>query len=79
MGRVANKDPPVDRSSILKSTMGPEDCPKHTNVPRSFKDLSEPRQVSLPTESYTTSHRAPPVIFSTRAAKSSALLWITWA
>jgi len=51
VGRVANSEPPDMRSENLKSAIIPDDWPKCTNMPRGRRHLSEPRQVSLPTES----------------------------
>ena len=45
----------------------PEALPKLTIRPSGFRQSSEARNVSLPTESYTTGTPAPPVISRTRA------------
>ena len=56
-----------------KGGTGPLALPKLAISPNGRRHLSEPSQVSLPTESYTTFTPWPSVIWATRSAKSSAL------
>jgi len=57
----------------------PDELPKLTSSPSGFKQSSEARKVSFPTESYTTGTPTPPVISRTRFAMSSRVDTITCA
>src|ERR671918_47238 len=79
MGRVANSEPRVARSSKRTPSTGPEAFPKETIRPRGDKQSREAIHVSLPTESYTTGTPAPSVSARTRLGTSSSRYRITSA
>ena len=79
VGRVRYSDPFWDRMPMSNGVTFPEAFPKLTISPSGFRQSSEARKVSLPTESYTTGTPAPPVISRTRLAMSSRVETMTWS
>src|SRR5262245_52844915 len=71
--RVRYSDPLGPRIPGENGGTGPDALPKLAIRPNGRRQPSEPSNVSLPTESYTTLTPLPPVIALTRSTKFSVL------